>query len=546
MPLGLHGEFRVKRSGRKPLSVLTSLGLHLGLFLLLMEAPPMALPPPSPSEYKQAIEGNEARIVWYRLPEKLPQVNPEAPRKEKRELRADTRSKQLVVSSPRHAQKSPRMVWTEAPTVEVQPLQDSPNLLAVLQRRLPPKPFVTPPGIVRLPLPEIAVPEPPSIPVEMQAMAQISGKLPGKPFTPPVEQRRAPDRQIEIPADAPEVKPDVLNVATILTRLPPKPYIAPERRAAASRQIEVPLDAPQMEARGASVPSLPGSKLPPRPFQPPRQAEAKAREMDIGAPPAIAGDVTKLSVVVVGLNPGTASVPLPAFSNPAAFAGGEKVNPEGATSDGKTVGLAVPDLFVKGTAPERNQNPGKADRGRVDLIARVYAAPTAPETIREALRLARPVAEIPVKVGASGATRVSSAPGSRFNNREVYMMAIQMPNLTSFSGSWLLWYSERTAQGTGLAPIAPPIAHRKVDPKYFADAMEERKEGTVQLFCVIGKDGMVSAVELLKGFDPRLDESAREALAKWEFYPATRQNEPVEVEVVVEIPFRLAPRTTKK
>ena len=223
------------------------------------------------------------------------------------------------------------------------------------------------------------------------------------------------------------------------------------------------------------------------------------------------------------------------------------MNPEGATSDGKTVGLAVPDLFVRGIAPEANKDPRKSGPGKADLIARVYAAPTAPETIREALRLARPVAEVPVKVVATaGATRVSSAPGSRFNNREVYMMAIQMPNLTSFSGSWLLWYSERTAQGTGLAPIAPPIAHRKVDPKYFSDAMEERKEGTVQLFCVIGKDGLVSAVELLKGFDPRLDQSAREALAKWEFYPASRQNEPVEVEVVVEIPFRLAPRTTRQ
>ena len=501
----------------------------------------MALPPPSPSEYKQAIEGNEARIVWYKLPEKLPQVNSEAPRKERRELRADTRSKQVVVSSPLHARKSPRMVWTEAPTVEVQPLPDSPNLLAVLERPLPPKPFLAPPEIVRPPPPGIAVPEPPSIPVEVQAPAQIAGKLPGKLFTPPVERSRARDRQIEIPADAPEVKPGVLNVATILTRLPPKPYIAPQRRAAASRQIEVPLDAPQLEARGASVPSLPGNKLPPRPFQPPRQVEAKARELDIGSPPAIAGDLSRLSVAVVGLNPGTASVPLPTFSNPAAFAGGVKVNPEGATSDGKTVGLAVPDLFVKGAAPERNKEPGKAD-----LIARVYAAPTAPETIREALRLARPAAEVPVKVGATGATRVSSAPGSRFNNREVYMMAIQMPNLTSFSGSWLLWYSERMAQATGLAPIAPPIAHRKVDPKYFADAMEERKEGTVQLFCVIGKDGLVSAVELLKGFDPRLDQSAREALAKWEFYPASRQNEPVEVEVVVEIPFRLGPRTTRQ
>jgi len=35
------------------------------------------------------------------------------------------------------------------------------------------------------------------------------------------------------------------------------------------------------------------------------------------------------------------------------------------------------------------------------------------------------------------------------------MMAIQMPNLTSYSGSWLMWYADRTAREVGLAPVAP-------------------------------------------------------------------------------------------
>jgi len=40
--------------------------------------------------------------------------------------------------------------------------------------------------------------------------------------------------------------------------------------------------------------------------------------------------------------------------------------------------------------------------------------------------------------GVAGAVRVSNAPEKRFNGRDVYMMAIQMPNLTSYSGSWLM------------------------------------------------------------------------------------------------------------
>jgi len=143
------------------------------------------------------------------------------------------------------------------------------------------------------------------------------------------------------------------------------------------------------------------------------------------------------------------------------------------------------------------------------------------------------------------ATQVSGAPDPRFNGRDVFMMAIQMPNITSYSGSWLMWYADHTLRQTGLSPISPPVAHRKVDPKYIATAVEERVEGRVTLGCVIDKQGLVRGVELIRGLDDRLNQSAKEALSKWEFYPATRKGEPVEVDVLVEIPFHLQPRLPK-
>jgi TonB family protein len=137
--------------------------------------------------------------------------------------------------------------------------------------------------------------------------------------------------------------------------------------------------------------------------------------------------------------------------------------------------------------------------------------------------------------------KVSSAPDARFNGRDTYVMAIQMPNLTSYSGSWLMWYADRTARTTGLSPVAAPTPHRKVDPKYVAAAAADKVEGKVQLYCVIGKDGNVSNVEIVRGLDDRLNATAMEALAKWEFYPAVRDGQPVDVDVLVEIPFRLGP-----
>ena len=108
-----------------------------------------------------------------------------------------------------------------------------------------------------------------------------------------------------------------------------------------------------------------------------------------------------------------------------------------------------------------------------------------------------------------------------------------------------MWYSERTARPISTAVITPPVAHRKVDPKYIAEAVSERVEGMVRLAAVIHKDGTVGAVELVRGLDQRLDRSAQEALVKWQFTPAMRNGEPIDVDVLVEIPFRLAPRAEK-
>ena len=108
-----------------------------------------------------------------------------------------------------------------------------------------------------------------------------------------------------------------------------------------------------------------------------------------------------------------------------------------------------------------------------------------------------------------------------------------------------MWYTDRTVRAAGLAPISPPVAHRKVDPKYVATAIADKVEGKVQLACVIGTDGHVSNVELVRGLDDRLNASAEEAMAKWEFAPATRHGEPVAVDVLVEIPFHLEPPAPK-
>jgi TonB family protein len=133
-----------------------------------------------------------------------------------------------------------------------------------------------------------------------------------------------------------------------------------------------------------------------------------------------------------------------------------------------------------------------------------------------------------------------------FPGRAVYTLAVNMPNISSYSGSWIIEFAElNESQGTP-GELLPPSPRMKVDPVYSRAAIDERIEGDVVLHATIRSDGLVDHIKVIKRLDARLDESAQEALAKWRFHPATKKGVPVDVETVVRIPFRLAPRENER
>jgi TonB family protein len=143
------------------------------------------------------------------------------------------------------------------------------------------------------------------------------------------------------------------------------------------------------------------------------------------------------------------------------------------------------------------------------------------------------------------AVRVSSPPDPLWNGRDTYAIAIQMPNITSYTGSWMIWFAERGEPSGTAAVLSPPVPLRKVDPKYYPAEMADRVEGKVLLAAVLRKDGRVDSILVLRHVDERLDQSAQDALDKWQFQPALRDGEPVDVDLLIEIPFRLAPKVPK-
>lgn len=155
----------------------------------------------------------------------------------------------------------------------------------------------------------------------------------------------------------------------------------------------------------------------------------------------------------------------------------------------------------------------------------------------------RPVRMVP-RTGPSvnGPIDPNIAPDKILSGKEVYTMHIDMPNLTSVTGSWILNFAELneelSAAAHGKGRLAAPILERKVDPEYPPSAIKAHIEGQVILYAIIRKDGTVDSIQRVRGLDPQLDKNAMTALSQWKFEPATRDGAPVDIEAVVYIPFR--------
>lgn len=133
--------------------------------------------------------------------------------------------------------------------------------------------------------------------------------------------------------------------------------------------------------------------------------------------------------------------------------------------------------------------------------------------------------------------------------KRIYTLNINMPNLTSATGSWILRFSQldeddgmRIAPAGVLGELSSPVPLRKADPQYPPGLRAEHVEGEVVLFAIIRKDGSVDSIQLVHGLDPQLDRNAMEALARWQFRPGARDGKPVDIEAIVHIPFRTGPR----
>ena len=194
------------------------------------------------------------------------------------------------------------------------------------------------------------------------------------------------------------------------------------------------------------------------------------------------------------------------------------------------------DVSISGGNPPANN--GVSGLGGASKIA----APTPHTLITKPEAHAR-IDDAPERTGPPNFADLAAGaqPEQIFASKRIYKLLVNMPNLNSATGSWILNFSELRTRADGprlsSSDLVGPSPLRKVDPKYPPALISEHIDGEVVLYAVLRRDGTVDSIQLVRGIDEQLDANAMVALSQWKFRPATRQGSPVELEAIVHIPF---------
>ena len=226
-------------------------------------------------------------------------------------------------------------------------------------------------------------------------------------------------------------------------------------------------------------------------------------------------------------------------------AGGNGGNENGNGSPRKGSGDLPSGLYVGSTAAKPASVAGDPGKTATNSVNQNLAASVRPSRVSSGP--SRPMQPDSV-------ANLSEPERAVFGNRKFYSVTLNMPNLNSASGSWVIRFAERdhesgshdssdhdsnSHEANGAAgDLSQPTATRKVDPAYPLQLMRQNVAGTVILYAIIRADGSVGNVRVLRGVDDRLDRFASQALAQWQFQPATKNGSPVDVEATFKIPFR--------
>jgi hypothetical protein len=130
----------------------------------------------------------------------------------------------------------------------------------------------------------------------------------------------------------------------------------------------------------------------------------------------------------------------------------------------------------------------------------------------------------------------------------VYTVYVEVPG---FDRKWILQVCE-TEQDSGSLQVQdgvirivtrkkmdPPFAFRRVGPRIHYESIDPyTSPARVVVYAKVDAAGAINSVRVVSGLDPETDNRILASVRAWDFHPAYRDGEPVEVEALFGIPLR--------
>jgi Gram-negative bacterial TonB protein C-terminal len=480
----------------RPLSFFASVGVHVLVILALALLPAYHEEPASARPiYDELIRPHERRIVYYAIKKTVPDVTAAQRVGTFSKPRGREFSRDAIVATAPKAQSNQQIIWRPVPKVEIKRDVAAPNMIMRAAAAIP-----------------VPIPPPPSPPM---------------PPKPNIEAPRT--EQANLTPQDPDGDPNKSRDETVKPLELPKPRknFVPPTPSKREPRLPVPVQVAELPVPDASIAGSSSARM----LLPDGLGTAGLSK---GAPPppnAPPGPETtegngKTDIAVASLHPGDGPVPNGARSG--AFSKAPDVG-EPATGEVSGSGIKVPNLTIR------------EDRSKI-------AEPPKVSTPRRVVLYADKMRSIPVttlSVPLRPASRsIPRSIESRFGGRNVYTMVVPIENFEPYSGDWIVWFAEKEAKPGDTPFVRAPVPLRKyesIEPLLPGARTELR----VQVMAVLRQDGKLDGVALLRNFGPGIDRAVIQDLSDWEFKPATRDNVPVDIDIVIEVPYSLPPQIAK-
>lgn len=114
----------------------------------------------------------------------------------------------------------------------------------------------------------------------------------------------------------------------------------------------------------------------------------------------------------------------------------------------------------------------------------------------------------------------------------------QSPSLLAMSEAYDHAFGDQVHKASEPGVTAPKQLYAP-EPEFTEKARQEKEQGTVTLFLIVGADGLPQNVRVGCSSAPDLNENAIESVTRWRFAPGLKDGQPVPVALMVDVSFKL-------